>query len=141
MTVWWNPEFDKGGREDLVHLPQALAEQVKALRLQLEAFGDSWLFPTKTSDAPWPRTMFDEALRKAEKHAGLPKLRGSLWHAFRRKWVTERKPLPDADVMRAGGWRDKRTFETCYQQPDAETTVMVMECPNKLMSQKFSTNG
>jgi hypothetical protein len=82
------------------------------------------------------RDLFDQALRRAEKHAGLPKLEGSLWHAFRRKWATERKPLPEADVMKAGGWRDRKTFETCYQQADEQTMVAVMECPNKLMSKK-----
>jgi hypothetical protein len=37
------------------------------------------------------RYLPDRWLRKAEKEAGLEPQTGSLWHAFRRKWATERK--------------------------------------------------
>ena len=39
------------------------------------------------------RHTFAKGLRTAEKRAKLPKLDGSLWHAYRRKWATERKHL------------------------------------------------
>ena len=66
-------------------------------------------------------------LLRAYALAGLTKLRGGLWHPFRRKWATERKPYPLRDVAEAGGWSDVQTLLTCYQQPDAETLRMVIE--------------
>lgn len=53
--------------------------------------------------------------------------RGSLWHAFRRKWATEQKHYPIVDVAVAGGWKDLTTLLTCYQQPDHATMRAVME--------------
>ena len=52
---------------------------------------------------------------------------GSLWHAFRRLWATERKGLPVKDVAAAGGWKDVTTLIECYQQPDEETLREVVE--------------
>jgi len=63
----------------------------------------------------------------AERRAGLPKLKGGLWHPYRRKWATERKHLPLKDVAAAGGWQDVETLLECYQQPDYETLKSVMD--------------
>ena len=52
---------------------------------------------------PVGRYLAAKWLQEAEKLAGLEKLDGSLWQAYRRKWATERKHLPDADVAAAGG--------------------------------------
>jgi hypothetical protein len=57
---------------------------------------------------------------------------GSLWHAFRRLWATERKGLPVKDVAAAGGWKDITTLINCYQQPDEETLRAVVEFRRKL---------
>ncbi len=65
-------------------------------------------------------------LRQAEKLAGVEHLDGSLWHCFRRMWATDRKHLPPQDVAQAGGWRDLKTLQTVYQQPDATTTYAVV---------------
>ena len=46
----------------------------------------------------------------AARSAELPKLRGGVWHPYRRLWATERKHLPDLDVAAAGGWRDTRAL-------------------------------
>jgi hypothetical protein len=70
----------------------------------------------------------------------LRKLDGTLWHGYRRKWATERKPFPQADVMAAGGWSDPATLHNCYQQADEATVLAVMACPNKLNG-KFSADG
>jgi hypothetical protein len=58
--------------------------------------------------------------------AGLEPQQGSLWHAYRRKWATERKHLPDADVAAAGGWKSTVTLKTAYQQADSETILRVV---------------
>ena len=57
------------------------------------------------------RHLADKWLRKAERLAGLEPQRGSLWHAYRRKWATERKHLPDVDVAAAGGWANAVTLK------------------------------
>ena len=49
----------------------------------------------------------------------MPKHDGSLRHAYRRKWATERKHLPDVDVAQAGGWSDLASLKTAYQHTDA----------------------
>ena len=55
-------------------------------------------------------------LKQAYELSRLPKPDGSLWHAFRRLWATERKNLPVKDVAAAGGWKDTTTLIECYQQ-------------------------
>ncbi len=54
-------------------------------------------------------------------------LDGSLWHAFRRLWASERKGLPVKDVAAAGGWKGVSTLIECYQQPDEDTLRDVVE--------------
>lgn len=53
------------------------------------------------------------------------------WHAYRRKWVTERKHLPRSDVAEAGGWRSVRTLEL-YEHTDKNTLLRVVTEPGKL---------
>jgi hypothetical protein len=67
-----------------------------------------------------------DLLLRAERLAGLEPLDGSLWHAYRRKWATERKHLPAVDVAAAGGWKNTTTLARCYQQADAETMLRVV---------------
>lgn len=71
-------------------------------------------------------------LEQGEKLAGVPKLKGGLWHHFRRKWATERKHVPTADVAAAGGWSDQSTVREVYQQADAETMFKVVSEPARL---------
>lgn len=85
--------------------------------------------------------MLDQWLRGVGRRAGLPKLRGGLWHPYRRTWATERKHLPLPDVMAAGGWRDTSTVSNCYQQADETTMLEVMAAPVKLVSRKAKEVG
>ncbi|MBA3404283.1 MAG: hypothetical protein H0U13_06340 [Gemmatimonadaceae bacterium] len=75
---------------------------------------------------------FGHWLAEAEQHAKLPKLDGSLWHAYRRAWATSRKGLSVKDVAHAGGWSDTSTLISCYQQADNETLLEVMSHPKKI---------
>jgi hypothetical protein len=69
----------------------------------------------------------------AEKAAGVSKLGGSLWHAYRRKWVTERSPhYSIKQIADRGGWVDYDTILTCYDQPNDEAIRAVMDEPRKL---------
>jgi integrase len=133
--IRWRPEFDKRGRERVVPIPAALAEELHQFRVRLAVVGDDWLFPCAEKDEPWPREIFEQ-LRVAERHAGVPRLDGGLWHAYRRKWATERGDLPLKALMVAGGWKDMQTLLTCYQQPTEAALLEVMAHPVKLREQK-----
>lgn len=65
-------------------------------------------------------------LEQAQRRAQVPKLKGGLWHPYRRKWATERKHLPITDVAAAGGWQDTATLIACYQQPTNDALLAVM---------------
>jgi len=51
-------------------------------------------------------------VRRMEQLAGLERQRGSRWHAYRRKWATERKHMPDVDLAAAGGWAPPAVLPT-----------------------------
>lgn len=51
---------------------------------------------------------------------------GTLWHAYRRKWATERKHLPEVDVAKAGGWASLESLKTAYQQADQGIMLLVV---------------
>ena len=68
--------------------------------------------------------------------AEVEKLDGGLWHAYRRKWATERKDLPLKDVAAAGGWKDVTTLLTCYHHADEATMLRVLESPVRLVSRR-----
>ena len=76
--------------------------------------------------------MADKWLRKGESLAGLEPMQRGLWHAYRRKWATERKHLPDVDVAAAGGWKNTVSLKTAYQQADPETILKVVMEPGQL---------
>lgn len=93
----------------------------------------AYLFPNPTDpNKPITRHLARSWLLRAEKLAGLDPLKGSLWHAFRRKWATERKHLPAIDVATAGGWKGVETLQRVYQQADQETMLHVVLSPAQL---------
>ena len=95
--------------------------------------GSAPIFPAPGDPSkPVSRYMADRWLRRAEKLARLESQEGSLWHAYRRAWVTKRKHLPDVDVAAAGGWSDTRSLKTAYQQVDSETMLRVVTEPAEL---------
>jgi hypothetical protein len=62
--------------------------------------GEAPLFPSPEDlTMPISRHLADAWLRKAEQLAEVEPQTGSLWHAYRRKWATERKHLPAAEVQ------------------------------------------
>lgn len=72
------------------------------------------------------RRLAHDWLSEAEKAAGLERQKGSLWHAYRRKWATERKHLPDVDVAMAGGWKSTDALRQSYQLADDVTMLQVV---------------
>jgi len=91
----------------------------------------SYLLPQQLSEHGTPgrfaRTRAFWAIAPASgEEGGLPKLDGSLWHAYRRAWATRRNSLPTVDAAAAGGLTDVGTLLRCYQQPDDATMLAVM---------------
>jgi integrase len=131
-TIRWRREHDKKRRESIVPMPEQLVAELRQFQRQLGAVG-GWIFASDyDASVPLDRHVFAKWLLRAEKRAKLPKLDGSLWHAFRRKWATERKCLPLTDVAAAGGWQNTATLLTCYQQPTNDGLLAVMSEETKV---------
>jgi integrase len=134
-------ETDKEGESAWVPMSQSVRSAVDRVLEVNPGIGEWPLFPAPKAKVdlpagaipkPWSRHHASKLLRRAEKAAGLDPLEGSDFHAYRRKWATERKHLPTKDVAAAGQWRDQRTLETAYMQSDEETILAVVNEPRKL---------
>jgi integrase len=119
-------QTDKKGRESVVSAPAPLLDTLRQFQRKLSAAG-GWCFPAERNPGiSVCADVLKQWLRKVEKKAGLPKLRGGLWHPYRRMWATGRKHLPLKDVADAGGWKDIDTLLRCYQQPTNDAMLAVM---------------
>lgn len=133
-TIRWRAEADKKRKEWVVPIPPELRDELKAFRLKLGGVFGGLMFPSDLDPhTPMRKDVLSNLLKSVEKKANLPKLDGSLWHAYRRAWATSRKDLPAADVAAAGGWSSLTTLLKCYQQADHETMLSVMSHPRKLV--------
>jgi hypothetical protein len=99
--------------------------------------GAAYLFPSPIdSHKPIRYELASAWLMETERLAGVDKQDGSLWHAYRRKWATERKHLPDVDVAAAGGWKETTSLKRCYQQADEATMLEVVLGGGELRERK-----
>lgn len=135
--IRWRPF--KGAMEKVVPVNADARRAVERILAARPGLGDHWVFPSPRKDVqPITRQLATAWLRKAEDLADVPHLTRGAWHPYRRKWATERKHQPTADVMTAGGWTDRRSLEQSYQQSDDETTLAVVNEPRKLVERKTS---
>jgi integrase len=126
----WRAESDKKGYDWSVPMPSEFFETVRGFQRDIGAIA-GYVFAANSADGIMDRHTFEKGLRTAEKRARLAKLDGSLWHAYRRKWATERKHLPLKDVARAGGWKDVNSL-LGYQQADDASVLVVTSSTLKL---------
>lgn len=126
-AICWPAATDKEGREWLIPIsPQVRAALERTLR-ERAVIGGGLLFPKPDDpNRPVSRHLARDWLLKAERLAKVPKQRGTLWQAYRRKWATERKHLPDVDVAAAGGWSETSSLKLSYQQADQQTMLRVV---------------
>lgn len=95
--------------------------------------------PGRSSGPPWhrgrllsppedpvSRHLASKWLVAVEELTGLERTKGSRWQAYRRKWATERKHLPDVDVAAAGGGASQEALNRSYQQADQDTMLQVV---------------
>jgi integrase len=132
QVVSWRAEADKKGYSWQVPMPADFFETVKGFQREIGAVGGYVFATPNTSDGIMDTSQLAKWLRVAEKKAKMPKLDGSLWHAYRRKWAIERKYLPLKDVAAAGGWKDVSTLLEVYQQADEESVLAVTSVTLKL---------
>ena len=132
-SICWPADTDKMERETNAPLSQIARRAIDRVLRERPGIGDAYLFPNR-NDASQPISRHRAArwLRRAEKLAEVEPLQGSLWHAYRRKWATERKHLPDTDVAEAGGWKTIDTMRLAYQHADPETMFTVVTEPRRL---------
>ncbi len=138
-SVRWPADTDKMGRAWLAPMDQRARGAVDRILVDREVgvrsrwSGSPWLFPSpRNANRPVSKDLASAWLEEAEALAKLPKLEGSLWHAYRRGWATARKHHPLSDVAAAGGWKDTTTLRTVYTQADPETVRRVVLEPMDL---------
>jgi integrase len=131
--ICWPAASDKCRKAWTVPMSRELRDVIDSILRDRLGIGEAYLFPA--INEPSKPVAVETAtgwLDKAEALASLPKLQGSRWHCFRRKWAMERKGLPITDVAAAGGWSDHSVLTTIYQQPDPATMARVMTAPTRL---------
>ena len=126
-AIRWPADTDKMGLETTVPIGPEVRAAIDRILMERPGIGKGYLFPSPyEAGKPLRYELAGDWLRKAERLAGVPKQDGALWHAYRRKWATERKHLPEVDVAAAGGWADPNTLRLIYQQPDQESMLKVV---------------
>ena len=91
-TITWPADTDKMGSETTVPIGPTVRKAIDRILMERPGIGSAPLFPTPGDDTkPMTRHLADKWLREGEKLAGVEPQKGSLWHAYRRKWATERK--------------------------------------------------
>lgn len=122
-------DVDKEGVEAWVPLSADARKWIVQALERNPVLGDAYLFPApRGKGKPWSQSHARQLHLRAQDKADVPRLG---FHAYRRKWVTERKHLPRKDVAAAGGWRSERTLDI-YEQLDPQTLLAVVEEPRKL---------
>jgi integrase len=138
-TITWRAELDKKRKTWIVPMPQKAEVALLKYRAEHPAIGSALVFPMMSDPTkPVTRHLASDWMKRAYRYAKITRPKGSLWHAFRRKWATLRKDYPLRDLAAAGGWEDLPTA-LMYQHPDQETLRRVMDHPKPL--QKRSQNG
>jgi len=135
-AIRWPADTDKMGYESVVPISAGVRTAVDRILAERPTIGSAPVFPSPTDlSKPIDRYIATKWLREVETMAGLDPLPGGAWHPYRRKWATERKHLPAADVAAAGGWKCVDTLKL-YQQVDAGTMLRVIDNPVELREAK-----
>jgi hypothetical protein len=136
-AIRWPADTDKMGQEWVTPINAQVRRALDRNLAERPGVGRAYLFPSPRNPArPVSKDLASAWLEEAERLAEVPKQAGSLWHAYRRKWATERKHLPDQDVAAAGGWSDLTSLKTAYQQVDGATLYRVVSEPAELREEK-----
>jgi integrase len=138
----WRKEHDKMGYESVTPLSALAREAIDVYLARNPKAGDVPLFPElrRPNDCA-SRDAAEHWLRRAEKKAGLPRLARGGYHAFRRLFASERRHLPDTDVMAAAGWRSLAVMRRSYQHTDGEGVYAAVERPSRVSEDSPGTQA
>ena len=109
------------GYESVTLLSQLAREAIDAYLAKHPKAGEVPAFPElrRPNDCA-SRDIAEHWLRQAEKKARLPRLARGGYHAFRRQFASERRHLPDTDVMAAAGWCSLAVMHRSPQHTEAQ---------------------
>jgi len=125
--IVWRKEHDKKKVEWTTPVPPSFMRGIRLFQQRLGAPRKGVVFPCDTDQTKSVEPdRLSKWLKKAEEQGGLAKLKGGLWHPYRRRWASDRLHLPLKAVADAGGWKDVMTLVKCYQQTDDATLLAVM---------------
>jgi integrase len=137
--IAWPADTAKTGKAWRTPISPAVRKRLLKVLRERPGLGPAPLFPApRDFDQPVDRETLAHFLRQAEKKADIPRLSQDSFHGLRRKWVTERKHLPDADVAKAGGWRSVGTMKRSYQQADEAGVLEAVLESRKLLEPRIS---
>ena len=125
-AILWPGATDKQGLERYSPLTERSRAAIDRVLARRPVIGDALLFPSpKNPKVAISADRLREWLKKAEELAGLEPQRRTLWHAYRRAYVTRltEANVPDAFIAAAGGWKDANTLRASYQVPDKENIL------------------
>lgn len=126
----------KGSKPTIVPIGERARAAIERVLAQRPGIGDRPAFPSpRNPDKAITRFLARDWLERAEDLAEVEHVDGGDFHPYRRKWATERKHHPDADVMEGGGWTDPRSLKRSYQKADSETVLAVINEQRKLREQ------
>ncbi len=136
-AIRWPGETDKEGREWTTPINAEVRGALDRIRHERPGIS-GYLFPgPRKPEKAIHKDLASMWLLAAETVAQIPHLAQGGFHSYRRKWVTERKHLPSADVEAAGGWAKGSTaMKMCYEQVDDETLLEVVTQPKKLRDRR-----
>ena len=131
--VVWRADTDKTGKQWVSPISPEVRDRLLAIIRERPGLGDAPLFPApRNISEPVDRETLASWLRKAENAAEVERLPHDSFHGLRRKFVTERKHLPDVDVAEAGGWRSINTMRRSYQRADEAGVLEAVLDPRRL---------
>jgi integrase len=131
--IAWPADTDKKAKEWLTPIAPAVRTRLVKVIRERPGLGAAPLFPApRNLEEPVGRDTLASWQRNAEKVAGVPRLPHDSFHGLRRKFVVERKHLPDVDVAAAGGWRSVATMKRTYQLADEGGVLEAVMEPKRL---------
>jgi integrase len=123
----WRSETDKQGVLHITPISPVARTALESYLARNPRVGDVPLLPgPRVAAEPLSRVVATRWLVRAEEAAELPKLDHGAWHPYRRLWASERRHLPDVDVIRAGGWKSAKTLELYQQSNPAAVLAAVV---------------
>ena len=126
----FSAKFDKRGYESVVPLSRDARAAIDVYLRRHPKAGDVPLVPSNAEPhLACGKILAGRWLSRAEKLAQLPKLARGAWHPFRRAFASDRRHLPDVDIMAVAGWRSSRVMRESYQHADASGMLSVVEPP------------